>query len=119
MTRPRKARVGHLTFSITWVKEADWAGLKDRIGSEVEDAGGLTNGVTEDIFVRLNDNITENNLKEVLLHELMHACYYVSMKNYDNLFKEEDAEEALIRYISPHLLSVLRDNAPVRRYLFE
>jgi hypothetical protein len=111
--RPFAVKVGHLDFTVEWLPEKEW---KKR---ELDDEdGGSMSGYEALICMRLpDDKINEGVLKEVLLHEIMHACFFVSGLSYEKVHRFEDVEEAFIMRCAPVLLQVLRDNAHLVEYL--
>lgn len=67
--------------------------------------------------IYINTNFNEECQKETLLHELLHVVL-----NDCSLFKhpienDEDQEEYIIRYMSPKLYQVLRDNKELREFI--
>lgn len=115
MSRPSKVKVGHLTYTIEWTSEEDWP-------AEHSGDGGLTFNHSARILVRLGDKDASPQVhREILLHEIMHACWAVSMVCHTNWREvaSDDVEETAIRFSSPVLLDVLRSNPTVARFLTE
>lgn len=110
--RPTFVQIGFLPFEIQWIDDADWP-------KEDNEDGGLMEGSQALIKIRVNEDTHENNLREVLLHELMHAIFFVTQLTNLN-WKEVDAndlEEEVIRITTPMILMVLRYNEEVFEYL--
>lgn len=111
MKRPSTVRVAHLRVQIKWVREADW-------DKEEDSKIGLFKPNEATILVRLMDGISEDNLREILTHELLHAVYYVSnLCHYPQPKKGEDLEEYTVSLMAGPLLDILRDNKALMEYL--
>jgi hypothetical protein len=55
-----------------------------------------------------------------LLHEIMHACVYISSLNADGgALKEEDNEEQVVNTLTNMLMAVFRDNPKVLEIITE
>lgn len=54
--------------------------------------------------IHLQPNMSQDKQHEVLLHEILHACYTLAGLD------DEDDEEEVVNRISPFLLQVLKDN---------
>lgn len=98
---PTRARIGPHTWHITR-----------------DPTGGLTgeqncNGVTvrERLAIVLADDLDPSYAREVLLHELLHACISSTMD-----FGTDD-EERIVRAMAPNLLDALRRNPRIVDYL--
>lgn len=116
--RPSAVKVGYLDLKIKWLDGKAW----DRLGEEHAGTGGLTYWGTGEILIRTQFdgslNVHEVVLKEVLLHEILHACYQAGGMANSHVPEEPQAlEEQIVAMLSVPLLQVLRDNAPVARYL--
>lgn len=112
-TRPTRIKVGYLTFNVDYLTEAGWK----KAGHD-DDAGGHMEGYTGTISVRVQSaKQHEDCTREILLHEIMHACWYVAGFFSENLKEFDDIEESSILRTSPILLSVLQDNPDLMAYL--
>lgn len=85
---------------------------------QTDPTGGLTgdancNGVTvrERLAIVLADDLAPSYAREVLLHELIHACLSGTTEF------GTDPEEALVRALAPLLLDALRRNPAILAYL--
>lgn len=109
--RPSLVKVGHLDFKVKYLPDKEWQ--KDE---DLEDSAmGLTECTSARIWIRLFDNQNETVTREVLLHEILHAIFYVT--SLSEIRPNKDWEETSIRAIAPTLLSVLRHNPKVSIYL--
>lgn len=113
-TRPKKVQVGHLEFEIQWIGNGDW-GDKEKCG--------LTVPMQQLILLRIsddeNDAYSEGNLQEILVHEILHAIYHVTNLAHYTIPKDGKAEieEYTVAMLAGPLLTVLRGNPAVMRYL--
>ena len=62
------------------------------------------------LTITLDPSQADSQVAETLLHELLHACA-------DAAGLDEDDEERTVNAIAPRLLSVLRDNPQLVRFL--
>lgn len=76
---------------------------------------GETDLTLRKIFI--NSENSDAVQKETLLHELYHCC----MEECPGLSngKFTDREEAIIRYVSPRMFQLIRDNPKVKHYIFD
>lgn len=109
--RPTEIKVGYLSFSIKYVSDFVWTKQKDLD----QNASGLMEGVSGKIWVRLTTNQHESVTKEILLHEVLHAIFFVT-----SLYAAKpgkDWEEYTVRHTAPALLDVLVSNPELTKYL--
>lgn len=64
--------------------------------------------------IQINDQVAKSQQRDTLLHELLHAAI-----NETHLKFGEDAEEEVIRVMTPLLLQIIRENPKVVRWLRE
>jgi hypothetical protein len=107
--------VGHQVFSINYLTEDEWSAER-----WPDEAAGVTYEHMGFIGLRMEANITENKLRERLLHEILHACWAVS--NLTHLMDmdgglPDDMEESIQLIQTVPLLQTLRDNPEVVAYL--
>lgn len=78
--------------------------------------GGDTLGLChlDSLTIQVQENQPLDIERDTVLHEVLHACLALTGHN---LVLGADAEEALIRALSPILLHTLRRNKRLRRYL--
>lgn len=111
--RPTEVDICGWRWTIEWLKPKDWA-------SEDNGLSGVTYAMHLQIKILLSPNIHPEVLREVLFHELMHACVATSGHTYGlKHIKNKDVEEVMIQGLSPALLAVLHNNSEVRRYLLD
>lgn len=97
---PKGIRVGSLHFSIEVKKiSRKWYGLSHHGTCKIE----------------LREGISESQLRDTLLHEIMHCCLH----NLGIGFEDADKEEKLIQLLCPMLLATLQNNPDVEKYLME
>jgi Zn-dependent peptidase ImmA (M78 family) len=80
------------------------------------DDHGSTSTTKKKIFIDTDQS--EQNIKETLLHELLHACFLdcpAFRLDYPN---SDDREEDVIRHLSPALMQTLTDNKWILEYLY-
>lgn len=112
--RPTKLITGHLTWEIRYLPDAEWP--RDSL-----DKCGLTLPVPSQILVRLDgdgETMSEDNLREVTLHEVLHAIYHsTALNHYLRPGDDSDLEEYTVAMLSGPLLAVLRSNPELMSYL--
>lgn len=119
MTRPTQVVVGPFKYSITWVEHKNW----HEVEPEHDDANGVTWSDHAKILVRLGNEDGAYNIQVLqsnLLHEILHACAFMSNMNDQSVPKDPDiawVEEQVVGVVSRPLLGVLRDNPKVLEYL--
>lgn len=113
--RPTSLKLGHLRFEILWREDSDWPD---------KDKCGLTLPMQGAIMVRLNDDspdgggwYTEDNLREILVHEIIHAAYHVSSLTHYPRPKDGDIEEYVCSILAGPIAQVFQDNPKVVKYL--
>ncbi len=111
--RPTSLKVGHLDFDILWLDEEEWKAHPD----VEEDKAGHMAGWQSLIIVRVQSKISESNLREILLHEVVHAAFYVCGLWNEPVHRHDDVEEAFIMRTAPVMLQVFRDNPDFVKYL--
>lgn len=113
-SRPNKVTIGLHEYQILWSKESWKKYAKGRIDHD----SGICQLGKGRILINGWDLIGSEE-REVLFHELQHACYGV-FGFADAPFQttsDSDTEEVMIRLLSPTLLRVLRDNPEVVAWL--
>lgn len=120
--RPGEVLVLHRNYNIQWVPDKHWS----KQGLDKANRG-QTDTVTGDIYVRMEwegSNAHEDVLREVLLHEIMHAigsaCMWWNTWDIIDRKKRKDyheIEECLISTWTPVLLKTMNDNPAVMAYL--
>jgi hypothetical protein len=114
-SRPDFIKVGYLPITIEWVENADWKQRPEF--AEHHGDGGLFIHAYGTIHIRYEEQTSEQNLKETLLHEILHACWSTTQLNEENPKEWEDAEEQVVGRLSGTLLATLQDNPKVLKYL--
>jgi hypothetical protein len=109
MSRPTKVKVGHVLFTIKWVDKDDW---KD---PETDGTMEMSSGTIE-INVGPEESM-EIHRQECLMHEILHAVFATTQITHEKWHRLDDVEEHVVRYTSPTLMNVLRDNPKVLEYL--
>jgi hypothetical protein len=109
MKRPPAAVVvGPVTFSVC-CDEDTLMRMEHATGSSLF---GATDVGSQSIV--LNINVGPDVLAETLLHEVLHACLSVAGISHE---LDDDAEERIVRALSPVLLQVVRSNPSTIRFL--
>jgi hypothetical protein len=108
--RPTKVLVGGLVYRVKY----DEASLKAAKARELEDLNGHC--ANDQLLITVDGSMAEPNVREILLHEILHACHWAAGAPL-TLMKEDDPEEGLVRVLSPRLMGVLRNNPDVLEYL--
>lgn len=111
--RPSSALINGQEWKITYKGRKAW-----KKGGHDPACSGETYAATHSIDI-LVWNIDEANVREVLQHELMHACLAASGGTYIPRFLDvENAEEALISTMSGTFIAVMQRNPEIRAYLY-
>ena len=92
---PPTLRVGHLDYKLDWAPET--ALLK---------IGAHATCDTNDLEIRIGDNLGGPQLVDAVLHELLHAMRNTHCRE----LQEPDEEEAEVRWQARALTQVFRDN---------
>lgn len=113
--RPTTLKIGYVDFDVEYVAEEDWIkrGFDDADGGQIDGAKAV-------ISVRCPDEVVEIHIREILLHEVLHACFYVQGLSNDDgaiLRTQVNIEEFAISHISPILIDVFRSNPGLSKYL--
>lgn len=111
--RPDHVFIGHMTFRIEYLNQDEWDAA-----NENPDMVGSARHLQGSIRIRLVSNMTDSNIREVLVHEILHCIWSTSMLNQTHVhFPDKDREEEIVAVQSPLLLFVLQNNPEVMAYL--
>lgn len=99
MKLPERIKIAHLNFTVLVLETNSY-----------DDNGGCN---FETQTIKLSKKLKGNRLKEILLHEIFHALYYLWA------LKEGDDEERVVDAFAVGLATVLRDNPAVADFLNE
>lgn len=106
-----KVKIGPYTYKIKFVKQpADFVDLGTL--PEEGDLDGFCDNTNFMIYIKKAQ--TKMALKETLLHELIHAIWYVSGMC---RFEGETSEEMYVSVFAPYLTTVLIQHPKVMEYL--
>lgn len=114
-TRPTRIKIGPHNYTIHW-SEKEW----DENASDGADASKSAQGLTQAWCNKLFVNgweLSSSQQKEVLVHEILHACFDLSCYAHSDFSILEDVEEYTIRNLSPWLFTVLRENPKVMAWI--
>ena len=92
--KPSSVRVGHRDMSVAFVSRD---AMPDADGDFTIDAQAI----------RVGDWLAPQTQAEVLIHELLHACWPY---RWNACQRPDDIEEDLVTLLAPQLAGVLRDN---------
>lgn len=101
----KKVKINGFDWKINYVKSK----VADRFGETNMSAKEIT------IFDSGNDQIT----KETLQHEILHVLLEDLIPIINKISNEEEAEETLIRLVSPRLYACMNDNPKLAEYLWQ
>lgn len=104
MNFPKTVKLGPYTFSL---KRHQYHTNKD------EHLGWFSASKQE---ISIADDIHEEAQAEVLLHELLHSCWYTSQFNQDKKF--EGVEEQIVATLSISLMAIFKNNSKLKDVLF-
>jgi hypothetical protein len=77
---------------------------------------GFSHGVfghfsASELAIRVINDLTETQVANTLLHEVLHACWHVAG------LEDEDEEERIVTCLANTYLQVLRDNPDYNRFI--
>ncbi len=111
--RPDSLLVGNHRYRIEWLTPDEWF---DRDCGQGND--GLTYNDRGVILMRLLPTRQESMYQETLIHEVQHAIWATAgLPGEWNAGDVDDVEENLMRMTTPLLLSVLKNNPDITKYL--
>ena len=108
MKKPSKVRILHRTIPIRWSAA--------HINRASREEGEPLHGVYRSGEILIAPDI-EDVEKETLLHELLHAIIDQTSLSSDGGPLSSDAEEQVVRTLSPLLFHTLRSNQALTRWL--
>jgi Zn-dependent peptidase ImmA (M78 family) len=73
---------------------------------------------TDEKRIYINTNFKEECQRETLLHELLHVAFMDCSLFKHPIENDEDQEEFLIRYASPKIFQMFRDNEELKEFIF-
>ena len=112
--RPTAIQVGYIPFTVEYLEDKEWTERSDLDAGD----GGQCNGAKALISVRLAEEQHEIHVKEILLHETLHACFYASgITINDDLRIVPDIEEHVVARVSLVLMQTLRANPELAAYV--
>jgi len=112
--RPTSLRIGWATWKVRWLTDKQWA----KQAPDHPDEGGLTYTGCLEIWVRKHHAMSEDMMREVLLHEILHAAVATAAVGPAlGRVKKRDIEETAVAAIAGPLLGALRDNPGLADYL--
>lgn len=107
---PEEAEIGHVRVTISREKGLSAsAGVVGAYGSDKQ-------------TVLIDDDLGPDQERETLLHELLHGvmkqCGLGALfEEWEKSMDTKEIEEKVVNLLSPRLLELLRDNAPVVKFL--
>jgi Zn-dependent peptidase ImmA (M78 family) len=101
--KPSKCKISPYSYTIKYVN------------MQGEDDHGKTLIDMKEIY--LNKDTIEQVQQETMLHECLHALLEDCTALKNDYKDVDEREEDLIRYLSPRLLSFLRDNPSILKYI--
>lgn len=115
--RPEQMVINNDAWRIIWLNEDDWY---QRHLDDASDA--LTYKRERVIYIRTTGpNVLEQYYQSLLCHELVHACIAVTgqgtLEPVKDMSESEAVEEFFAGILGPTLLSVIKMNPPVVKYL--
>ncbi len=114
MPPPSKVKVGIFVYSVQ-VGGPDWKAAVKKKPS----AGGRLAGHTDNLSLTISvrPGLAPGAEREVVVHELLHACVNVAGQPIESMRRKCGLEENAVSVIAPTLLGVIRENPPLLRYL--
>lgn len=103
-----------MTYTIEWVSEKKWLQIDD------ETKAGTCWYALGAIRIRLENHghpHHEDVLRELLLHEILHACWNDTAMDTHGQISKDELEEWVVGCLTPPLIQVLSDNPRVADYI--
>jgi hypothetical protein len=100
MDMPKTVKVGAHTYAV----------LRKTKAQMNTDLGGCD---TNTLQISVQQRLKKSKAKEILVHELLHACTHPSFMGIDDKFTDED----FVTAVAPVLLQVIQDNPDLLGYL--
>lgn len=104
-----KVKIGLYTYKVKFVKHPARSSSEKPVRKM--DIDGLCDNPTQTIYVR--NTLTEVAQKDTLIHELLHAIWYVS----GYLMLDDLPEESAVRILSPWLTGMIIENPELMEFL--
>jgi Zn-dependent peptidase ImmA (M78 family) len=101
MNLPPTLRIGHRDYKVErWPSKT----------AQAQAADGMHDPINAIIYV--NEDRTGYDQLDTLLHEILHACFYVA-----DIDAEKDGEERIVTRLASTLVQAWRDNYDLRKFL--
>lgn len=111
---PKRINIGGFKWTIKFVHDKKWQAdnrLKD-------DEGGCTWPGSLQLWIRYDEEINPDVVREVIMHEVLHAIYFHTGTSVGvEHVKRKQIEEYCVSAHSPVLFAALRDNPRLLAYL--
>lgn len=104
---PAKVKVGPFTYQVK-VGGRAW----DEARIRESDASLIGHHAADTLTIAMQPGLAVGAAREVLLHEVMHACFNAAGQPIS-----DDHEEDAVRTLAPTVLAALRDNPQLAAYL--
>lgn len=101
-TLPKRVKVAHYSIPITPLSP-----------ELAKDLGRFGDFDGHKYVIRMEKGITDDKTRDVLLHELLHAAYWIYG------LKDEDEEERIVTVLTTAMLTMMRDNPKLVNFLTE
>lgn len=102
-----KIKVGHQTYEVIFTQDNNKFNVKDNYGEHHSNS--------QQIFIGTDSHIEIQ--KEILLHELMHACFQNFWKGASIEMNKDSIEEFICTQLSKQLMQVMKDNPELVKHL--
>jgi hypothetical protein len=123
--RPSRVDIAHTHYDIRWLEDSEWKAAENQ-----DDERGVCKHVPHVIDIRLGmddqGRFPDRMLREVLLHEILHAAFAVSFLwnvwqqlDRDAVKEWDKVEEIIVGATTVPLLQVLNQNPGVLAYLLD
>ncbi len=106
--RPQSRLINGFKWGVIWVPGHEW----DESEKHDSHSSGETYSSEMNIYINLSEGLNPIQERELLLHEVLHACMIATGATYvvDRYIKKADVEEVMVGAVSPALLAVLHNN---------
>lgn len=69
------------------------------------------------LTIYLDNQVDDTAIKETLMHEALHACFFAS--GLDAFLKDKENEEVIVKVLSTWVFQMLRENNKLVKYVCE
>lgn len=117
---PSTVKVGYAIYQIKYYDEITYQGLHYRYAGTADSDGQCPMGITfkQSHVIMLYSGQPPCEMAATLLHEILHACYYIFAIDSGGT-DQEDREERVVTSVSNALSTFMVDNPQVSEWIYK